>query len=442
MKKHKGNLVAYLNPTTRHAAVTAEEGYTVKQIDVTKIIPNEKNFYSITGIEELANSLSVSDRQLPPLDVVDNGDGTYRLISGERRLSATLFRMERGEMERAELPCHILPAFQQEGALTAEQMETLSIILANNYRQKSTLDRLREVQELEPIARAIYQEEKEKGVLSDGNGKNTPFRTFFAEQILAISPAALQRLKALESLSDEAVAAFEEGIINKSAATELAALSKEEQDAFVSSIRTGECAGTRADLEAHLHASHLTPEAETWGGCSDEEAMPQATFSDTTDEPSQEDEAFADAGETSDQAQQQEVRTAYEVPSPVISSYTGTEDDSRDENASIKEDANLPEMYVETQDKPLEKLLEEEAGQERLITDDLSSSEASDDFLPTTENMDSSNEPITAPEAVRILRELLQSMQASGRAHEAAAIDFALDTMKHRYTWINDPVEV
>lgn len=435
MKKHKGNLVAYLNPTTRHAAVTAEEGYTVKQIDVTKIIPNEKNFYSITGIEELANSLSVSDRQLPPLDVVDNSDGTYRLISGERRLSATLFRMERGEMERAELPCHILPAFQQKGALTAEQMETLSIILANNYRQKSTLDRLREVQELEPIARAIYQEEKEKGVLSDGNGKNTPFRTFFAEQILAISPAALQRLKTLENLSDEAVAAFEEGIISKSTATELAALSKEEQDTFVSAIRTGECAGTRADLEAHLKAEN--PEPETLGCCSDEEATPQATVSDTTDEPSQEDEAFADAGETSDQAQQQEVRTAYEVPSPVISSYTDTEDDSRDENASIKDDANLPEMYVEMQDKPFEKLLEEEAGQERLITDALSPSETSDDFLPTTEAVDSLNEQITAPEALRILRELLQSMQASGRVQEAAAIDFALDTMKYRYAWVS-----
>ena len=435
MKKHKGNLVAYLNPATRQAAVTLETGYTVKQIDVTKIIPNEKNFYSITGIEELANSLSVSDRQLPPLDVVDNGDGTYRLISGERRLSATLFRMERGEMERAELPCHILPAFQQEGALTAEQMETLSIIFANNYRQKSTLDRLREVQELEPIARAIYQEEKEKGVLSDGNGKNTPFRTFFAEQILAISPAALQRLKTLENLSDEAVAAFEEGIISKSAATELAALSKEEQDAFVSSIRTGECAGTRADLEAHLNVSYPMPEAEMWGGCSGEEAIPQATFSDTTDEPTQEDEAFADAEEAPDQAHQQEGHTAYEVTSPVISSYT--EDDTRDEIASIKEDANLPEMYVETQDKPLEKLLEEEAGQEQLITDALYSSEASDDFLPTTEAVDSLNEQITAPEAVRILRELLQSMQASGRAQEAAAIDFALDTMKYRYAWVS-----
>ena len=439
MKKHKGNLVAYLNPATRQAAVTLETGYTVKQIDVTKIIPNEKNFYSITGIEELANSLSVSDRQLPPLDVVDNGDGTYRLISGERRLSATLFRMERGEMERAELPCHILPAFQQEGALTAEQMETLSIILANNYRQKSTLDRLREVQELEPIARAIYQEEKEKGVLSDGNGKNTPFRTFFAEQILAISPAALQRLKTLENLSDEAVAAFEEGIISKSAATELAALSKEEQDAFVSSIRTGECAGTRADLEAHLHASHLTPEAETWGGCSDEEAMPQATFSDTTDEPTQEDEAFADAEEAPDQAHQQEGHTAYEVTSPVISSYT--EDDTHDEIASIKEDESISDVYDETRGKLLETLLEEEAGQERLITDNLSSSEVNADFSPTVEDV-TPNEPITARAAVDILRELLQSMKASGRTQEAAAIDFALDTMKFRYVWISDPVEM
>jgi len=438
MKKHKGSMVAYLNPATRQAAMTPEKGYIVKQIDVTKIIPNEKNFYSITGIEELANSLSVSDRQLPPLDVVDNGDGTYRLISGERRLSATLFRMERGEMERAELPCHILPAFQQEGALTAEQMETLSIILANNYRQKSTLDRLREVQKLEPIARAIYQEEKEKGVLSDGNGKNTPFRTFFAEQILAISPAALQRLKALENLSDEAVAAFEEGIISKSAATELAALSKEEQDTFVSAIRTGECAGTRADLEAHLKAEN--PEPETLGCCSDEEAMPQATFSDTTDEPTQEDEAFTDAEEAPDQAHQQEGHTAYEVPSPVISSYTGTEDDSRDENASIKEDANLPEMYVETQDKPLEKLLEEEAGQERLPImeeQDKDSVEDSPDAAPFPLNSTtSSSEHMTNEEASEILVNLQIELGKKDRHREVIALTMAQNALCSMDDWM------
>ena len=425
MKKHKGSMLSYLNTATQNAAVQRSV-YRVENIDAEKIVPNEKNFYSIEGIEEMANSLAVSDH-MAPLEVTANGDGTYRLISGERRLSATLCRIRRGEIDKAELPCHVLPAFEAKGALSAEQVEMLSIIFANNYRQKTVLDQLNEVQQLEPIARAIYQEAKEKGELADANGVNMKFRTFFAEHILSISKSALQRLQTLSQLTDEAKNAFEEGLIGKSVAVEIASLDQELQNSFVASIRAGRLSGTLSDLAAHLKASNPEPEAETEENAAEIHFVEEATFSDTTDEPSQENEAFADAEEAPDQAHQQEGHTAYEVTSPVISSYT--EDDTRDD-------------YEETQGKPLETLLEEEAGQERLITDALSPSETSDDFLPTTENMDSSNEPITAPEAVRILRELLQSMQASGRAHEAAAIDFALDTMKYRYTWINDPVEV
>ena len=429
MKKHKGSMLSYLNMATQNAAVQRSV-YRVENIDAEKIVPNEKNFYSIEGIEEMANSLAVSDH-MAPLEVTANGDGTYRLISGERRLSATLCRIRRGEIDKAELPCHVLPAFEAKGALSAEQVEMLSIIFANNYRQKTVLDQLNEVQHLEPIARAIYQEAKEKGELADANGVNMKFRTFFAEHILSTSKSALQRLQTLSQLTDEAKNAFEEGLIGKSVAVEIAALDQELQNSFVASIRAGRLSGTLSDLAAYLKTSNPEPEAET------EE---DAAASEVTHEVPAEDEAFADAEEAPDQAHQQEGHTAYEITSPVISPYTGTEDDSRDENASIKEDANLPERYVETQDKPLEKLLEEEAGQERLITDDLSSSEASDDFLPTTEAVDSLNEQITAPEAVRILRELLQSMQASGRAQEAAAIDFALDMMKFRYAWISSPV--
>ena len=433
MKKHKGCMLSYLNTATQNAAVQRSV-YRVENIDAEKIVPNEKNFYSIEGIEEMANSLAVSDH-MAPLEVTANGDGTYRLISGERRLSATLCRIRRGEIDKAELPCHVLPAFEAKGALSAEQVEMLSIIFANNYRQKTVLDQLNEVQQLEPIARAIYQEAKEKGELADANGVNMKFRTFFAEHILSISKSALQRLQTLSQLTDEAKNAFEEGLIGKSVAVEIATLDQELQNSFVASIRAGRLSGTLSDLAAHLKASNPEPEAESEEDAAEICFVEEATFSDTTGEPTQEDEAFVDAEEAPDQAHQQEGHTAYEVTSPVISSYT--EDDTRDEIASIKEDANLPEMYVETQDKPLEKLLEEEAGQERLITDDLSSSEASDDFLPTTEAVDSLNEQITAPEAVRILRELLQSMQASGRAQEAAAIDFALDTMKYRYAWVS-----
>lgn len=252
MKKHKGSMIAYLNQTTQSAA-QADGGYRVEQIDAENIIPNEKNFYSIEGVEEMANSLAVSDH-MPPLEVVDNGDGTYRLISGERRLSATLCRIQRGELKKAELPCHVLPAFTAKGALSAEQVEMLHIILANNYRQKTALDQLNEVRQMEPIARAIYEEAKEKGALaeSEGTSLNMRFRTFFAKEILDISEAKLQRLQSLAKLTEKAKEAFDEGLIGQTIAVQMASLSPEEQDSIVQKVRNGTCTGTYAEFKAWL----------------------------------------------------------------------------------------------------------------------------------------------------------------------------------------------
>lgn len=252
MKKHRGSIINYLNTTTQNAA-QAESAYRVEKIDAEHIIPNEKNFYSIEGVEEMANSLAVSDH-MPPLEVVDNGDGTYRLISGERRLSATLCRIRRGELEKATLPCHILPAFTAKGALSAEQVEMLHIILANNYRQKTALDQLNEVKQMEPIARAIYADAKEKGALaeSEGSSLNMRFRTFFAKEILDISEAKLQRLQSLTKLTEKARKAFDEGLIGKTVAAQMASLSPEEQDNIVYKIRIGTCDGTYAEFKDWL----------------------------------------------------------------------------------------------------------------------------------------------------------------------------------------------
>lgn len=251
MKKHRGSIINYLNATTQNAAT--ESAYRVERIDAERIIPNAKNFYSIEGVEEMANSLAVSDH-MPPLEVVENGDGTYRLISGERRLSATLCRIRRGELEKATLPCHILPAFTAKGALSAEQVEMLHIILANNYRQKTALDQLNEVKQMEPIARAIYEDAKEKGALaeSEGSSLNMRFRTFFAKEILDISEAKLQRLQSLTKLTEKARKAFDEGLIGKTVAAQMASLSPEEQDNIVYKIRIGTCDGTYAEFKDWL----------------------------------------------------------------------------------------------------------------------------------------------------------------------------------------------
>jgi partition protein len=379
MKKHKGSMLTYLNPETQSAAIQRSV-YHVENIDAEKIIPNEKNFYSVEGIEEMANSLSVSDH-MAPLEVIANGDGTYRLISGERRLSATLCRIRRGEIDKAELPCHVLPAFEAKGALSAEQVEMLSIIFANNYRQKTVLDQLNEVKQLEPIARAIYQEAKEKGELADETGANMKFRTFFAEHVLSMSKSALQRLQSLEQLSDDAKVAFEDGAISKSVATELASLDEEEQDTFVASVRAGEISGTLADLEIHRNGSSETESASFF---SEEE---------------------------------------YE------------EEESSDGSILIQEPMNLPQEQHPLPEKPksLETTLEEVEGQKRLpLVGDLSELEGS-------EAADSSDERLSPVEAVNTLLEMLADMKAEGQTQKAAAIDFALDTMKYRYAWIKYP---
>jgi len=434
MKKHKGSMLSYLNTATQNAAVQRSV-YRVENIDAEKIVPNEKNFYSIEGIEEMANSLAVSDH-MAPLEVTANGDGTYRLISGERRLSATLCRIRRGEIDKAELPCHVLPAFEAKGALSAEQVEMLFIIFANNYRQKTVLDQLNEVKQLEPIARSIYQEAKEKGDLTDENGANMKFRTFFAEHILSISKSALQRLQVLSQLTDEARKALEEGLIGKSVATEVAALSKEEQDGFVASIRAGECTGTRTDLESYLQSSDSDHE----DGAEDlytEDTPPRAEIFDTPHESPAADVTFEEVEEVL----QEERNSAYDVTNasaPITEIHAA--DTVTDEIVSVTDDTDSSNTYGQTEEKSVETLLEEVEGQERLP---IAEEQGEDSDEDTAEKSSSpfgsatpSGEHMTNEEASEILVKLQIELGKKDRHREVLALTMAQNALCSVDEWM------
>lgn len=422
MKKHKGSMISYLNTATQSAAVQRSV-YRVENIDVEKIIPNEKNFYSIEGIEEMANSLAVSDH-MAPLEVVANGDGTYRLISGERRLSATLCRIRRGEIDRADLPCHVLPAFTAKGSLTAEQMEMLSIIFANNYRQKTVSDQLSEMQQLEPIARVLYDEAKERGELTDANGRTMKFRTFFAEHVLSISESTLHRLQSLSHLTDAAREAFEEGRISKSVAAELASLEEEQQDSFIASVQAGEYSGTSADLKEHSKAS-----------CDDSlgEGSTVEAFVTPTDMAAQMSEVTGDAASV-EEKEQYDALSSEESPAAYDFTAAFTEDraaeESADETISVDVGEPLAEVYEETQGDPIEMIPEEEEEQEVVSTQEMTSSANGEDRL--------SEEELTPKEVANTLLRLIEEMQQDNRAQDAAALAFALRTMKYRYAWITE----
>lgn len=233
IKKHTGDIRSFLNPATLEAASSPiGNAYEVTMVDAHKIYVNEKNLYGIRGIEEMANSMAVSDN-IPPLVVTPIENGKYKLISGERRLSAVLLREQRGEIENPKVPCFIRE-IQPIGPLSAEQSEMMLLILENAHRDKTPLEKLNEIKAMEPMARKIYADERAKGNIKGS------FRSFFAESVLNMSEASVKRLKALDRLIPDVKDALEDGRISQSVSVELSKKSEEEQRQFLARLENGE----------------------------------------------------------------------------------------------------------------------------------------------------------------------------------------------------------
>lgn len=242
MKKYNGSMMAYLNERTQGAAAAETSNRSeIQMIDFHQLIPNTKNFYGIREIEQLAHSMALSGT-VEPLLVVRRDDGNYNIISGERRFRAVSLRYERGELTSPDVPCLVHEAFSGDGKLTAEMRENIAIVCANSYRQKTALEKLEEINVLEPIARIYYTD-----ALADGSFSGA-FRKYFAEQFLGMSSTSLQRLLVLRKLCPEAREALQEGTISDTLASVLANRSPEEQQDYLKRMASGEAQGTVKEL--------------------------------------------------------------------------------------------------------------------------------------------------------------------------------------------------
>ena len=241
MKRYSGDLLAILGKKRKEAAALRNSAYEVQLIDAHDIIPNSKNFYGIREVEELATRMKISGH-ITPLEVVarDDEPGKYTLISGERRRAAMLYRLEQGEIEKAVMPCIVRVDLDGTEALTAEEVETINIICANDYRDKTPFEKLDEVERLEPIARRLW--EKETG----GQGL---FREYLCNKFLGISTSSLQRIMVMKNVVPEARKAYEDKLISKTALSELAYQSEDEQRAYISELEAGKRTGTIADVQ-------------------------------------------------------------------------------------------------------------------------------------------------------------------------------------------------
>lgn len=191
----------------------------IEYINLDLIDPDEKNFYSMEGIEQLAASIELIGLQ-QPLRVRPAENGRYTVVSGHRRRAALIMLRDDGNEKFESVPCIV------ERDNVSPAMRELRLIYANSDTRKMTSYDLQ--QQAERVEALLYQL-KEEGVEFPGR-----MRDYVAEACNT-SRTKLARLKAISNnLAPELLSGpYKENKMNESVAYLLSQQPKETQRKLV-----------------------------------------------------------------------------------------------------------------------------------------------------------------------------------------------------------------
>lgn len=123
-----------------------KKDFDLRYIPVEKIIPNPENFYEITGVKELADSIKEFGlmQNLEVSEVEKEGDKYYRIITGHRRYEAIKLLISQGEKYDT-IPCKV------ERDLTQIE-ESIRLIKSNSdTRELSQEEKRKQVEKLNKL---------------------------------------------------------------------------------------------------------------------------------------------------------------------------------------------------------------------------------------------------------------------------------------------------
>ena len=191
----------------------------IEYIPLEKLLPDADNFYSMTGIQELAANIETAGLQ-QPLRVYVNPESPdcYTILSGHRR-NAALQLLAKDDPEKwAAVPCIV------ERDNVPIEARKLRLLLANRDTRKLTsADLDRQAADMEKYIVAL----KEQGYSFPGRLSD------YVAQCLSTSKTKLNRLKIIrEGLIPEWRKMWEAGQINDSVAYSMAHLDKQGQNFY------------------------------------------------------------------------------------------------------------------------------------------------------------------------------------------------------------------
>lgn len=217
------NVMEQLNANAKKAAVgdnTPKAHFRTQDVSINKMYSNDKNFYSVEDIEPLAQKILLVGL-MENLEVVHDpcDRGEYRIIAGERRWRALKILVEKGYTEFEKATCQIqTPASEEE--------ETLRLIIANDYRNKTVSDLLEEEDKLKKILLRM----KENGQKIMGIDLNSGRIRDVVAYFLKIAPTKVAQIESINKrLIPEFSKELKEGRLTFSAAYMISGMNEETQ---------------------------------------------------------------------------------------------------------------------------------------------------------------------------------------------------------------------
>ncbi len=185
-----------------------------KELDIDSLVPSKNNFYGIREIEELAASIK-ENGLMHNLVVRDIGNGTYEIISGERRYTALK------KLGYEKVPCQI----REINDLDAELM----LIHANlEQRELTPTEKMEGIKRLENI----YKQKRKNGEKLEGKTRD------LIGKDLGLSGVQVGRYKKVDKdLIPELKEKLDKEDITLTQANTLSSLTKEEQKAIHDEIK-------------------------------------------------------------------------------------------------------------------------------------------------------------------------------------------------------------
>ena len=194
-------------------------------LDIDLLDPDECNFYSLEGLDELAGNIELIGLQ-QPLRVRPAEGGRYTIISGHRRRAAILLIRDGGSRQFDNgVPCIV------EYGEASAAMRELRLIYANSATRKMTpADMSRQAERVETL---LY-ELQEQGVEFPGRMRD------HVAQACQVSKTKIARLHAIRANLDEGfLEYFDRGELSEEAAYQLQRLPAEIQAEAVEWLATG-----------------------------------------------------------------------------------------------------------------------------------------------------------------------------------------------------------